>query len=56
MEKPNFWREVYFCQQDFLETREEKKSHRGLDKGNRVNVLEHRPPVLSKSDATLSAL
>ena len=52
METPNFWREVYFCQQD--EGRE--KSHRGLDQGNRVNVIEHRPPVLSKSDATLPAL
>ena len=40
----------------FLKTREEKKSHRGLDQGNRMNVLVHRPPVLSKNDATLPAL
>ena len=52
METPNFWREVYFCQR----RGKRKKSHRGLDQGNRVNVLEHRPPVLSKSDATLPAL
>ena len=25
MEAPNFWREVYYCQQIFLEMREEKK-------------------------------
>ena len=41
METPTFWREVYFCRKIFLETREEKKSHRGLDKGNRVKVLEN---------------
>ena len=56
METPNFWREVYFCRQDFSGDEVREKSHRGLDQGNRVNVLEHRPPVLSKSDATLLAL
>ena len=56
METPNFWREVYFCQQDFSSDEGREKSHRGLDQGNRVNVPEHRPPVLSKNDATLPAL
>ena len=56
METFNFWREVYFCQQDFSCHEGREKSHRGLDQGNRVNVLEHRPPVLSKSDGTLPAL
>ena len=46
METPNFWREVYFCQQDFSRDEGKRKSHRGLDQGNRVNVLEHRPPDL----------
>ena len=35
MGAPNFWREVHFCQ------------HRGLYQGNRVNVLEHIPHVLT---------
>ena len=56
METPNFWREVYFCQQEFSSDEGSEKSHKGLDQGNRVNVLEHRPPVLSKNDATLLAL
>ena len=56
METPNFWREVYFCQQDFSWDEGREKGHRGLDQGNRVNVLEHRSPVLSKSDATLPVL
>ena len=56
METPNFCREVYFCQQDFYWDEGREKSHRGLEQGSRVNVLEHRPPVLSKSDATLPVL
>ena len=48
METPNFWGEVYFCQQNFsLDGRE--KSHRGLDQGNRVNVLEHNPLFFPKT-------
>ena len=38
METPNFWREVYFCQQDFSGDEARGKSHRGLDQGNRVNI------------------
>ena len=56
MDAPYFWREVYFCSKNFLEISIEKKSHSGQDHGNRVNVLEHRPPVLTKNDVTLPAL
>ena len=46
--------EIFLPARFFL-SRGREKSHRGLDQGNRVNVLEHRPPVLSKNDATLPA-
>ena len=55
MEAPNFYREVYLYNQDFLETRGDK-SHRGLDQGNKVNILDNRPPVLTKNDVSLQGL
>ena len=57
MKAPNFWRRRFIsASKIFLETREENKSHRGLDQGNRVNVLEHRLTVLTKYDVTFPAL
>ena len=56
MGAPNFWREVYFCQQYFFLRRGKRKKPEGLYQGYRVNVLEHRPPVLTKNDVTLPAL
>ena len=42
METPHFWREVYFCQQDFSGDEGREKSHRGLDQGNRVCSFQKR--------------
>ena len=39
-----------------FETKEEKKSHRGLYQGGRVNVLEHRTPALTKKRRHTSGL
>ena len=56
MGAPNFSREVYFCQQYFFLRRGKRKKSEGLYQGYSVNVLEHRPPVLTKNDVTLPAL
>ena len=56
MGAPNFWREYIFASKIFLEMREEKKSHRGLYQGDRVNVLEHRPHVFTKKRRRTSGL
>ena len=56
MDATNFWREVYFCPQDFPSDKGREKGHRGLDQRSRVNVLQHRPPVLTKNDVTIPAL
>ena len=36
MGAPNFWREIYFSQQNFSGDEGREKSHRGLYQGNRV--------------------
>ena len=62
MEASIFWRELYFCQQDFSFGEERERSLWKLDQENRVNVQKHSTPpphthtLFFQNDVTLRAL